>query len=404
MHSSHRLTRVLLLNSVFLLLPSIVIQYYLSLQINLLFAAVGVLLLLTAFYESGGRINVSAVRVIIPVLSLGILGSAASGTTSQVLMASALSTCILVGFHGFPILADSRSSNYLTFVCALLVIGALIAVAYAYVGGSPLAEFVFGSSSYGDRITYLYLTTFTNAAFFNVIRPAGIFDEPGALAMFVTLIVALNEAFRRNTKWSGILLIAALITGSLFLAIVTVSYLLFKIHKRNIVWAVVALAAATFFWNTVEPVSELGSRFFLDRLEVANGRIVGDNRSHQVEYFLENVDADLTLSGAKTTRDLSNDFDQSSNPFSIWYSYGIFVWIPYALLVTWLLYCSIVYSPHLRFPAFALFLTLLQRPYLYSMYWGMMIVALAVVIYRLQRELPPPARLDSSRSLYTSAG
>lgn len=379
--SAQRLKRVFLVNACFLLLPSYILHYYLGLHINYLYAIVGIASLMVCLHETRGRLRRGVVELVFLIMFLGSVASLISGVYSQLLMALALSLNLIIAFNGWRLFADRRTLKYLTFVALALVAGAAFALLYAYSGGAPLADI----NLYG-RESYFYLTTFTNAVTGNVIRPAGIFDEPGALAMYVTLVVALNEAMRVNTKWSVALLLAGLVSGSFALFIIAIVYLLIKFQRKNkvLVTAVVVVLVALVAFN--DRVGKISDQFFFDRLEVIDGRLAGDNRTHQMQSFLNTVDWDMTIRGQKASGKKYGEHDISSNPFSIYYGYGLIIWVPYVVLEIWLLYCTIFYRPHLRFPAFALFLTLLQRPYVYSMHWGTMIAVLVIVIYRAQRE------------------
>ena len=163
------------------------------------------------------------------------------------------------------------------------------------------------------------------------------------------------------------------------------AYIFFKGQQKKIGLIAVMLVAVGVLNVTSERVSILIDNFFLKRLEIVDGRLKGDNRTHQIEAFFEIVDLEMTLKGDKASGNIYAEHDFSSNPFSIYYGYGIFIWIPYAALEVWLLYCSFFYRPHLRFPALAMFLILLQRPYLYSLYWSIMICIVVVTIYLVQR-------------------
>lgn len=381
-NNSQSIKRLILINTCFLILPSVVIQHYLHVESNTLFAVLGSICLLLALHENRWQIERRLVLTVLLLCLIGLLGTIFSGTASQFLMGITLSLNIVIVSCGWRLIADRGSLRYLTILGLILIAGAFIAVIYALAGGPPLAEFELIGL---DRNSYFYLATFTNSVQDNLIRPAGIFDEPGGFAMFLTAVVALNEAFRVNIKWSMAILCLGLITGSFALLVVMIVYLLYKIQQRKekiYLTAVLVAMVGIFFLS--DKISTVAEEFFLKRMEIVDGRIVGDNRSNQVESFFELVDLDITLKGAKALNIDFSDLDQSSNPFSIYFNYGAFMWIPYVILELWLLYCAFSYSRHLRFPAMAMFLTLLQRPYIYSLYWAMMIVLVCISIHSLQ--------------------
>jgi hypothetical protein len=237
----------------------------------------------------------------------------------------------------------------------------------------------------GGREIYLYLTTYTNSVNENLIRPAAIFDEPGAFAMFITLSAALNEALRGRTLTSCIMIFGGLITGSFILFLIAIIFILYKINLRN---SIIIISAFIFCFFVIEntQLSLATNTFFVQRINELNfnsGFNLGDSRTIQVTNFFEMVNSDITLKGVE---DRNIGPDQSSNPFSIYYGYGVFIWMPYFFLELWLFYATFFYKRHLRFSAFILFLTLLQRPYLYNLYWQLMIVFILVTIYKLQKQ------------------
>lgn len=377
-----RIKRITLVNSIFLVLPSYILHYYLNVQVNSLLAVLGSVCLLIALHENHWSIGRGVLMLVLMLCGIGAIGSIFSGALSQLLMAISLSLSLVIASCGWSLISDQRTLNYLLIIGWILVGGAIFAFFYAISGGPPLAQI-----DLLGRDSYFYLTTFTNAVNGNLIRAAGIFDEPGALAMFVTLIVALNEAFQKNTKWSAALLFGGLVTGSFALLFIAVAYLFLKGQQKNLLLVAIIIAGLGGLAVFDERVSTLAEEFFLKRIEIVDGRLSGDNRTHQIESFFKIVDWDITLKGQKASGDDSTyiGYDQSSNPFSIYYRYGIFIWIPYVMLEVWLLYCFFYYQSHLRFSALALFMTLLQRPYIYNLHWGILISVVVVTIYRVQK-------------------
>jgi hypothetical protein len=385
-----RAKRLILINVCFLVLPSVVLEYYLGAELNTLFAVLGGLSLLIALHESRWAMERQILILSLMLCGLGFIGSLFSGTPSQALMGITLSLNMVIVSCGWQLFAEQRTLRYLLVISSILIVGAIIAVSYAASGGTPLTTIHFP-----DRESHLYLSTFTDAVTGSFIRPSGIFDEPGALAMFLTVVVALNEAIRANIKWSATILFLGLITGSLALFLVIVAYALYKMQLKNITKVILVLAVVSSVLFLNDRISKIAGDYYFSRLEVVDGRLAGDDRSGQIEAFFELVNMDITLKGNKALDNYNPHYDQSSNPFSIYFSYGIFMWIPYMVLEIWLLYCSFFYLKHLRFPAMSMFLTLLQRPYIYSLHWGMMIILVVITIYRLQKSESRKIKTDA---------
>jgi hypothetical protein len=121
---------------------------------------------------------------------------------------------------------------------------------------------------------------------------------------------------------------------------------------------------------------------------VEDGRIVGDNRSNQVRDFFRLVDGDLLLRGAHGRYQDFDTVDQSSHPFSIIFGYGLIMWVPYFILLLWLLGTTIRNRFNNAYTSIGLLLLLLQRPFLYNMSWSVLIVSVVWLLYTAARQSP----------------
>ena len=362
-----------------MLLPSYVFQGYLNIDVRMLFGIV----IFTAILALNKRLALhkSELKIVFFILLSGIIGSIFSGRPSQLLMALTLSSSIIIISSQWLNMTSHKSLSNLNFIVYCLILLAISGFIFAFIGGVSESTITLQ----GGREVYLYLTTYTGSVNGNLIRPAAIFDEPGAFAMFITLSVALNEALRGKTRTSYIMIFGGLITGSFILFLIAIIFIIYKLNLRNSIIIISALILC-FFVIENTPLSLATDAFFVHRINELNfnsGFNLGDNRTIQVIDFFEMVNSDMTLRGAE---DRMIGPDQSSNPFSIYYGYGIFIWMPYFVLELWLFYATFFYKRHLRFSAFIVFLTLLQRPYLYNLYWQLMIVFILITIYKLQKQ------------------
>ncbi len=103
---------------------------------------------------------------------------------------------------------------------------------------------------------------------------------------------------------------------------------------------------------------------------------------YKLMSFFQLVDLDLTLRGAE---DRKAARDQSSNPFSIYYTHGVFTWLPYMVIELWLLYCAFFLSPTSSFPCYGYVYNFITTPYVYNLYWGLLIMLVLITIYKLQK-------------------
>jgi hypothetical protein len=120
--------------------------------------------------------------------------------------------------------------------------------------------------------------------------------------------------------------------------------------------------------------------FYSDRISIDDGKLSGDNRSNQIYEFFSLVNKDILLKGSKAIG-IQNETDQSSNPFSIVYAYGLIISIPYYFILSYLIYVTFSKGIGRSYSSFGLFLLLLQRPYLYHMSWSILIASLIWLIY-----------------------
>jgi hypothetical protein len=113
----------------------------------------------------------------------------------------------------------------------ILIIGSYIGFAYALSGGQPIYEYE------EHRLHYIYLTTSVpaNTVLGNIMRPAGIYDEPGALSFFICSICLFRVLHKKNDIVTFVLLILGLITFSLTHLLVLICFILYYIfqYKRK---------------------------------------------------------------------------------------------------------------------------------------------------------------------------
>ena len=155
-----------------------------------------------------------------------------------------------------------------------------IGLLYSSLGFGPIYNF---TNPNGD-INYLYLTTFSNAAA-DHIRPGGIYDEPGYLGLYVTIVVFSRKILHLDDRLSALLLIMALITQSIVVVAFTllwffniIFYANFKKIPKGLIWMLPLLL--------IFSVIIISSNFFgwaIDRLimlisdEIFNPRLISFN-------------------------------------------------------------------------------------------------------------------------------
>jgi hypothetical protein len=170
--------------------------------------------------------------------------------------------------------------QYLTALLGVLAAGSLAGQVYAYLGGAP--QLVIDNPD--GRAASWYAFTMTNDVYDNLIRPAGIFDEPGALAFYICLTAACRSLLEMPRRTTWLLLAGGLPTLSLahlmYMAIHLLSErLLSPRAMRALLAGALVLAAAALHPALQKTVDE----HIVARLKMEDGRLAGDNRSELLE-------------------------------------------------------------------------------------------------------------------------
>jgi hypothetical protein len=261
-----------------------------------------------------------------------------------------------------------RLCDALSAFMAIGIVMCIVGFAYAYAGGQPILSI----ENTDGRENALYLTTMSNFVFGSVIRPSFIYDEAGAFSFMICAVVVQREMLGRGARLSWFLMVGGLITLSLTHTLIL---LLFMARRLGIattaaIVALLAVAGAT----AVQSNDDLS--FFADRFEVQDGKLAGDNRSNQVQNFFAVVNPEIVLFGdvechKRPERTCDEHGDISSSPVTPTYRAGVLM-LGVQLLVHAALLVAFLRRREFRFPALALTLLLLQRPYFEGYGYGFM--------------------------------
>jgi hypothetical protein len=371
-----------------LFIPSAVVQSLLALDEKSAFA---VFVPAVFFVALAGK-QLTAYRtmpfLLMLLVLIGVLASLFSGSFSQLMMGGTLAAAVFVGRQLFVTLTKPDLLRAISWFVLLLLVGGVVAVVYTFLGGQPLMDV-----QVGYRTTHLYLTTFSFATIGNIIRPSGIFDEPGALAMYVGIVTMFNDTLRQNQKLNLLIIVLLLFTGSLAGVALAAWYVIssnLMRSKRKVGLVLISISAAVVvvlsFVAPTNLVTTTLDTFYSDRFRIENGRLAGDNRSNQVADFFRLVDGEMLLKGATNSTEVYDTTDMSSNPFSIAYGYGLLISLPYFALLLWLAVSTLRQRFRNSYTSLGLLFLLLQRPYLYHMSWSIMIAATVWLLYHAARE------------------
>ena len=257
---------------------------------------------------------------------------------------------------------------YMSNLLMVLLIGAVIGFIYALTGGEAL----FSIPNEDSRINGFYLSTFSNTYLLGLIRPSGIFDEPGALSFYICMTVALREHLGMNRKISWILMTLGLITTSLaHLVFMTIYWLKTEAVSLRRLVSSVAIAFLAIFLLTIfeNPFSTLLGEI-VKKFEVVDGVMAGDNRSALIINALKYLDLKVFFFGLDSDCMLNLEpcalkgyFQYGENPFTLLVHRGILLALPYVLVLGYLIKHFIINKNILTL---GVFLLLLQRPNLMS--------------------------------------
>jgi hypothetical protein len=311
------------------------------------------------------------------------------------LMAATLALAAIIGRSLYESLTKPKVLRTVTWFTLVMLIGGLGGILYSLLGGQSLLDV-----QVGYRTTSLYLTTFSFATIGNIIRPSGIFDEPGALSMYVAIITIFNDTLGVNRKLNLMLVGLLVFTGSLAGVAVAALYMILSNAMRSGLkrrFALVAIfAGGALIFQGLFPTNIIASTldtFYTERFQVIDGRLSGDNRSGQIEEFFTLVDGEILLVGEKNSSKDYDTYDMTSNPFSITFGYGLIISLPYFGLLIWLLWVAVSNRLQNSYASFALLFILIQRPYIYNMFWSILIASSVWLLYynrKSRKNLPSP--------------
>jgi len=277
----------------------------------------------------------------------------------------------------------------------LVTIGAWIGFFYALAGGPSLFEI----QNPDGRSNGFFLTTFSNWWIGNLIRPAGIFDEPGTLSFLICFIAALRHRLGQSKRVTWLLLLAGLITTSLAHVVYVLLHALADRRFLRPAWKYLAAAAAlgvVLLANT-ELSSSPESDVFISRFVIDEGRLGGDSRTDLLLAALDRTTFDTFLFGIDNdcaVRPMFCDakgYDQfGETPAGVLLQLGIFLSAAYWFVM----FATLGLAVARRSPILlGLFLLLVQRPNVMTFGYSFLILLVIFTVpkRRIRRLMPRSA-------------
>ena len=273
----------------------------------------------------------------------------------------------------------------------VLVVGACIGFLLAQSGVQP--NFSFPRTVFSGQTIDVYYTTITNFVRGGFIRPAGIYDEPGALSMCICAVAAARHLMRKDSRYTWVLLSLGFITFSFaHLIYVVVHACSEKIKLRGVLLvilaAIISLPLLISSGLSDRFQSQLSYRLSFD----SAGNLRGDNRSLQfynaAEYigsdtrvFLFGLDPELAYPVGDSYRNYNAT---GENPLFPLVATGILVSWPYYLFLAFLFVFALNGRRHLVL--FGVALLFLQRPYVLNLglsTLAVMVFTAAIIDFKL---------------------
>lgn len=190
------------------------------------------------------------------------------------------------------------------------------------------------------RVAAFYGLTCTNAFYGTIIRYAGFFDEPGAMAYWGVFALIINRLFFHDAKYEKCLMICLAFTFSMAYYIQLCMFLLFVKNKFKALLVFAAVVISFIFCihltkNTDYDISALTIGRF--EMNSRTGDVAGDNRSELSKLAKEQfMKAPVFGIGAIRMNEIAYMAD---NPYEILAKDGIVgeivTYLPLLLIVCW---------------------------------------------------------------------
>ncbi len=240
--------------------------------------------------------------------------------------------CVILGQRNSRLM--STYNSWLTLQTLLGAIGFVLVLLGLL---APISEF----REMDGRPGYFFGLFTTNTYADGLIRIAGFYDEPGALAHWGLLALWCNQLFYKNRKIEWILLIGLFSTLSLAYFFQVLLYL-YAFYRKSLKKLLPILCLLVGLVWIVANQNELFYNAIFGRMEydASTGTLAGDNRSDLMarcwEIFMTSPICGV---GASNLIELSKDIGfVGGNFFSLWASDGILgiltMWSPFFLLLS----------------------------------------------------------------------
>ncbi|SEL60771.1 hypothetical protein [Ectothiorhodospira marina] len=249
------------------------------------------------------------------------------------------------------------------FILAILILST-IGFVLALSGLDPALSF----PNPDGRPNYYFYTTLTNSFWGGVIRPSGIYDEPGTLSLYACSIAAIRHLTNRDKKTTWLILILGFFTLSLaHLIYVTFHFIAEKWDRKTLSYLIITFSFLFITLTATGSYSVFEERL-LGRLVLTEGELAGDNRSFRMVNAYELIKSDPSVFWFGASPSCVFDYDTCKQKFPPIGENPLFPLASSGLLISWPYYLLLflyLFSPAFGKKYFVVFgfgLLMLQRP------------------------------------------
>ena len=279
-------------------------------------AGVVFVLVLNSFFYASAVFHLAGISGLVPVLvNLGfaawylLKGGRQPGALYLILCVAILASAVaqiwiwgdpsFLRYVVFPVssllvimLASRADLSAMVSIVSVLALVVLLLAALSFVAVYLGVEPVLTTENRDGRPLHVFFSSLSNAYRGNVVRPSGIFDEPGALSFFVCAIACLRRMFGKSERLTWVLLGLGFVTLSLAHVIYALFHFLSSVKLRKYLTPAPLVVLAVIAVVTFSGLGQVFQDRLIARFDPTGEKIIaGDNRSERLMggvYIIQN--------------------------------------------------------------------------------------------------------------------